>query len=126
MACWGVYQSGSDNASIQAQFTAMLRNFLLAAFVLCAGVACAGTAHRGDRVDLRGTLTLRGNEPFTYPVVTDGKHIWQLVGVDQATAARLQNRVVHVTGRVAETAGADRLPAVQVDSVTTTDEGTAR
>ena len=75
---------------------------------------------------MRGTLTLRGNEPFTYPVVTDGKHIWQLVGVDQATAARLQNRVVHVTGRVAETAGAERLPAVQVDSVTATDEGTAR
>jgi hypothetical protein len=104
----------------------MLRNILLAAFVLCAGAACAGTAHRGDRVDLRGTLTLRGNEPFTYPVVTDGKNIWQLVGVDQATSARLQNRVVHVTGRVAETAGAARLPAVQVDSVTATDEGTAR
>jgi hypothetical protein len=122
----GAHQRVSDNAFVQVHVAAMLRNFLLAAFVLCAGTACAGTAHPGDRVDLRGTLTLRGNEPFTYPVVSDGKHMWQLVGVDHATAGRLQNRVVHVTGRVAETAGPSTLPAVQVDSVTATDEGTAR
>jgi hypothetical protein len=121
----GAHQWVSDNAFVQAQVVAMLRNFLLAAFVLFAGIACAGTAHTGDRVDLRGTLTLRGNEPFTYPVISDGKNLWQLVGVDHATAGRLQNQVVHVKGRVAETAGPSRLPSVQVDSITATDEGTA-
>lgn len=111
----GVHQSGSDNGPIQTQFglsSLPCSEIFFSLLSCCVGVACAGTSHRGDRVDLRGTLTLRGNVPFAYPVVTDGKNTWQLVGLDQATAARLQNRVVHVTGRVAETAGASRLPGV--------------
>jgi hypothetical protein len=97
----------------------MLRKLLLSAFILCAGTACAGVAHPGDPVDLRGTLTLRGNEPFTYPVVSDGKSIWQLVGVDHATAVRLQGRVVHVTGRAADTTVPSGLSAIKVDSIVT-------
>ena len=103
----------------------MLRKLLLCAFILCAGAACAGVAHPGDPVDLHGTLTLRGNEPFTYPVVSDGKLAWQLKGVDHATALRLQGRVVHVTGRVAEGGAPSGLPVVQVEAVEV-DEGAAR
>lgn len=103
----------------------MLRTLLLSAFVLCAGVACAGVARPGDPVDLRGTFVLRGNEPFTYPVVSDGRTVWQLVGVERATALRLQGRLVHVTGRVGETAVPSGLPAVQVDAVEEED-GTGR
>jgi hypothetical protein len=103
----------------------MLRKLLLCAFILCAGTACAGVAHPGDPVDLHGTLTLRGNEPFTYPVVSDGNAVWQLTGVDHATARRLQGRVVHVTGRVAQAALPAGLPVIQVDAVVT-DEGATR
>jgi hypothetical protein len=103
----------------------MLRQLLLCAFVLCTGTACAGVAHSGDPVDVHGTLTLRGNEPFTYPVVSDGHAMWQLTGVDHATAVRLQGRTVHVTGRVGEAALPSGLPVIQVDSVVT-DEGARR
>jgi hypothetical protein len=100
----------------------MLRKLLLSVFVLCTGIACEGVAHPGAPVDLRGTLILRGNEPFTYPVVSDGKTAWQLVGVDRAMAVRLQGRRVHVMGRMGETAKPSGLPVVQVDSVVIDDE----
>lgn len=104
----------------------MLRRFLLAAFVLCAGAACAGTVHPGSALDVRGTLTLRGNEPFAYPVVANGDAVWQLVGLDHAVALRLQNHVVHVTGHAAGAAAPSGLPAIQVDSITATDDGAPR
>lgn len=102
----------------------MLRKLILFALVVCAGTACAGTPHVGDSIELQGALTLRGNEPFTYPVVTDGAKVWQLVGVDHGTALKLQTHVVHVTGHVTTDAAPSGLPAIQVDSVTAGDATT--
>ncbi|SIT35667.1 exported hypothetical protein [Paraburkholderia ribeironis] len=101
----------------------MLRKLILSLFVLSVGTACAGTPHVGDKVEVRGTLTIRGNEPFTYPVVSTSAKVWQLVGVERASAMKLQNRIVHVTGHVAANAVPSGLPAIQVDSVT---EGDAK
>ncbi|HZZ11308.1 MAG TPA: hypothetical protein VFE79_11515 [Paraburkholderia sp.] len=95
----------------------MLRKLLLATLVVCTHAACAGPPHAGAPIALQGALTLRGNEPFTYPVVSDGTRLWQLVGVDHATAMKLQARVVHVTGHVTTTAVPSGLPGIQVDSI---------
>jgi hypothetical protein len=101
----------------------MLKRLILSLLVLSVGTACAGTPHVGDTVAIQGTLTIRGNEPFTYPVVSTGTKIWQLVGVDHASVMKLQNRIVHVTGHVATDAVPSGLPAIQADSVT---EGDAK
>lgn len=95
----------------------MLRKTILSVLVVCAGTACAGTPHVGDPIELRGTLTLKGNEPFTYPVVADGTKLWELVGVDHATALKLQTHVVRVNGHVTTTGVPSGLPAIQVDSI---------
>lgn len=96
----------------------MFRKLILSLLILATGTACASAARLGDPVDLQGTLTLRGNEPFTYPVISTGTKIWQLVGMDHAAAAKLQTRLVHVTGHVTSDAVPSGLPAIQVDSVT--------
>ncbi|WP_233852128.1 hypothetical protein [Paraburkholderia sp. HD33-4] len=101
----------------------MLRQLLLSLLVLGVGTACADTPHIGDMVEVQGTLTIRGNEPFTYPVVSSGTKIWQLVGIDRAVAMKLQNSIVHVTGHVGSNAVPSGLPAIQVDTVT---EGDAK
>jgi hypothetical protein len=82
----------------------MLRKF---AFSLSLLIAVAGCAHTSAHdiahdVELHGRLTLRGNEPFVYPVVADTNGVWRLEGIGRAQATALQNRIVRIIGNVTD------------------------
>lgn len=84
--------------------------------------ACAATLPVGEPVDLSGRLALRGNEPFIYPVVYDARGVWELEGVSREKALSLQNQQVKVHGTITRAVKANsvQLPAVQVQSLEST------
>lgn len=95
----------------------------LLAETACAVQPAAGTPTSpsiGQSIELAGKLTLRGNEPFVYPVVQDPSGVWQLDGLPAARASTLQNRQVKIRGTVVrlDPAGT-QLPMVHVESLTT-------
>jgi hypothetical protein len=96
---------------------------VLLAQTACAVQPAAGTSMGpsiGQSIELAGKLTLRGNEPFVYPVVQDKSGVWQLDGLPAARASALQNRPVNIRGTVVrlDSDGA-QLPMVHVESLTT-------
>lgn len=89
----------------------------------CAVQPAAGTSISpsiGQSIELSGKLTLRGNEPFVYPVVQDPGGVWQLDGLSAARASALQNQQVKIRGTVVRLDPAGmQLPMVHVESLTT-------
>ncbi|WP_133647009.1 hypothetical protein [Paraburkholderia flava] len=85
-----------------------------------AGTSTSRSPSIGQSIELSGKLTLRGNEPFVYPVVQDPGGVWQLDGLSAARASALQNQQVKIRGTVVRLDPAGmQLPMVHVESLTT-------
>ena len=84
--------------------------------IASATAACGAAPRVGEHRRLEGTLVLKGNEPHTVPVlVLPGSQQWELLDVQPAAAAALQNRKVRASGVVARLADeGPLLPALRV------------
>ncbi|GHD68345.1 hypothetical protein [Jeongeupia chitinilytica] len=81
-------------------------------------VACAApTVQLGQPMTLEGKLVLKGNAPFVVPVLQTAKGNWELRGLAEQTAARLQNKQLQVSGTVSRLQQGPALPQLQVSSV---------
>jgi hypothetical protein len=79
--------------------------------------ACASQPVVGQHLIVSGKLVLRGNDPFTVPVVYDATGPWELEGVAREDASRLQNTDVAAEGDVSRTGTAGQLPALKVGTL---------
>ncbi|MFM0013422.1 hypothetical protein PQR46_19830 [Paraburkholderia sediminicola] len=66
---------------------------------------------------MSGKLVLRGNDPFTVPVVYDTTGSWELEGVAREDASRLQNTEVAAEGVVIRTGMNGQSPALKVSTL---------
>lgn len=66
----------------------------------------------------RGVLHLKGNAPFVQPILEDERgQLWQLEGVDTASARELQNRRVEVEGEALAERVPPRPPVLRVKRI---------
>lgn len=79
--------------------------------------ACHGGLTSAGAIEIEGTLTLQGNEPFVKPVVVvSDKERWELLGLRRSEAENHQGQTVRVKGKVVHgaTPAAARLPSLRV------------
>lgn len=99
---------------------------LIGALLVSAGCTAAPAAApvqsdtEGSYLSLRGKVTLKGNAPFTFLVLTregDGKQ-WELQDVPAESAASWQNKNVIVGGTVLQASPSPMLlPGFRVDQI---------
>jgi len=91
----------------------------LAGLALLGLAGCAAAPQTAETLTLEGILVLKGSGPAMVPALMVGdSELWELQNVSLATAKRLQNKRIEVTGLVTRASAIGvQLPSLRVTNL---------